>query len=175
LCAQQKLPERDSFETDQPALPPAEHMVLVAWYRDARELAWTAEQGIVAVRLGALPGTWHVQPDFANVRHLLLHSRVGVSAPGLWRLRSPGFKVFTAQELMNIGCPGLAGGEIYALFEVERDPDWVTVAWDRKELIRAIRAFESRVQHRLAGTIHRLTASPRIVPLRDLLYAQSTR
>lgn len=39
--------------------------------------------------------------------------------------------------------PGLAGGEIYALFEVEPDPNWMAVEWDRKNLIRAIRDLKA--------------------------------
>jgi hypothetical protein len=113
-----------------------------------------------------------VQPEFAEARHLLLHSRGGVSAPGLWKLRTPGYKVFTDSELKSRGYPGLAGGEIYALFEVEPDPNWMTVEWDRKNLIRAIRDFESRIRHKLVKNIGRRSAYPRILSLQDLLKAR---
>lgn len=167
-----KLPELDIYGADYRALPPAEHMVLVAWYRDAKQLAWTKSKGMAIVRLGKRPGAWHVQPEFSEARHLLLHSRGGVSPPGLWRLRTPGYKVFTDTELKDSGYPGLAGGEIYALFEVEQDQNWVAVEWHRKELIRAIRDFESRIRDKLVKNIGRRSAFPRIVPLRDLLKAR---
>jgi hypothetical protein len=113
-----------------------------------------------------------VQPEFAEARHLLLHSRGGASPPGLWKLRSPGYKVFTDTELKSTGYPSLAGGEIYALFEVEPDLDWAAVEWHRKKLIRAIRDFESRIRHKLVKNIGRRSAFPRILPLCDLLKAQ---
>lgn len=167
-----KLPEKDIYGQKYRALPPAEHMVLVGWYRDAKQLAWTKSKGKAIVRLGKRPGAWHVQPEFAEARHLLLHSRGGVSPPGLWRLRSPGYRVFTDSELRSTGYPGLAGGEIYALFEVEPDTEWAAVEWDRKKLIRAIRDFESRIRHKLVKNIGRRSAFPRIVPIRDLLKAR---
>ena len=167
-----RLTETDIYGAAYRALPPAEHMVLVAWYRDAKQLEWTKSKRIAIVRLGKRPGAWHVQPEFAEARHLLLHSRGGVSPPGLWRLRSPGYKVFTNAELKGTGYPGLAGGEIYALFEVEPDPDWVAVEWHRKKLIRAIRDFESRIRYKLVKNIGRRSAFPRILPLRDLLKAR---
>ena len=167
-----RLPEQDIYGTGHPALPPAEHMVLVAWYRDQAQLDWTRASGKAIVRLGRRPGAWHVQPEFAEARHLLLHSRGGVSPPGLWKLRSPGYRVFTDTELKATGYPGLAGGEIYALFEVEPDQDWTVVNWHRKRLIRAIRDFESRIRHRLVVNIGRRSAFPRILPLKDLLRAK---
>lgn len=167
-----RLKETDIYGVAYRALPPAEHMVLVGWYRDAKQLEWTKSKSIAIVRLGKRPGAWHVQPEFAEARHLLLHSRGGVSPPGLWRLRSPGYKVFTAAELKSTGYPGLASGEIYALFEVEPDTDWATVEWHRRKLIRAIRDFESRIRHKLVKNIGRRSAFPRIVPLRDLLNAR---
>lgn len=167
-----RLMESDIYGASYRALPPAEHMVLVAWYRDAKQLEWTNSKRVAIVRLGKRPGAWHVQPEFAEARHLLLHSRGGVSPPGLWRLRSPGYKVFTDAELKNTGYPGLAGGEIYALFEVEPDPDWAAVEWHRKRLIRAIRDFESRIRYKLVKNIGRRSSFPRILPLRDLLKAR---
>ncbi len=167
-----KLSEEDIYGADFRALPPAEHMVLVAWYRDAKQLAWTKSKGIAIVRLGKRSGAWRVQPEFAEARHLLLHSREGVSPLGLWRLRSPGYKVFTDTELRTTGYPGFVGGEIYALFEVAPDVDWASVEWDRKKLIRAIRDFESRMRSKLVKNIGRRSAFPRILPMRDLLKAR---
>ena len=167
-----ELPEADIYGPDYRALPPAEHMVLVAWYLDAKQLAWTKSKGIAIVRLGKRPGAWHIQPEFSEARHLLLHSRGGVSPPGLWRLRSPGYKVFTNTDLRKTGYPGTAGGEIYAYFEVEPDSEWANVEWDSKKLIRAIRDFESRIRRKLVKNIGRRSAFPRIVPMRDLLKAR---
>jgi predicted component of viral defense system (DUF524 family) len=168
-----ELPEKDIYGGDSRAVPPAEHMVLVAWYRNAAQLQWTIQERIAIVRLGRRPGAWHIQPEFAQARHILLHSGKGVSAPGLWRLRSPGYRVFTDAELKNTGYPGLAAGEIYALCEVEADVEWQSVNWDPKNLIRAIRDFESTIKHRLVKNVGRKSAYPRILPLRELLKARA--
>ncbi len=63
-------------------------------------------------------------------------------------------------------------GEIYALFEVEPDPEWADVEWHPIRLIRSIRDFESRIRHKLVKNIGRRSAYPRIIPLRDLLKAR---
>lgn len=167
-----RLQETDIYGADYRALPPAEHMVLVAWYKDDKQLAWTRAKGLAVVRLGKRQGSWKVQPEFSEARHLLLHSRGGKSAPGLWKLRSAGYKVFTDTELKSTGYPGLAGGQIYAVFEVESDPNWNLVEWNRKGLICAIRNFESRIRHKLVQNIGRRSAYPRILPLKDLLKAR---
>jgi hypothetical protein len=164
--------ETDIYGEGHRALPPAEHMVLVAWYRDQKQLEWTKKDGVAIVRLGRREGAWHVQPEFSTARHMLLHSRGGVSPPGLWRLRTPGYKVYTDTELKKKGYPGLPGGEIYALFEVEPDPTWENVKWDTKGLIRVIREFESRIKHRIVKNIGRRSAYPRILPIKDLLRAR---
>jgi predicted component of viral defense system (DUF524 family) len=164
--------ETDIYGEGHRALPPAEHMVLVAWYRDQKQLEWTKKDGVAIVRLGKREGAWHVQPEFSTARHMLLHSRGGVSPPGLWRLRTPGYKVYTDTELKKKGYPGLPGGEIYALFEVEPDPTWENVKWDTKGLIRVIRDFESRIKHRIVKNIGRRSAYPRILPIKDLLRAR---
>jgi predicted component of viral defense system (DUF524 family) len=168
-----RLPEADIYGQGFPALPPAEHYVLVAWYRDQAQLEWTKVQSKAILRLGKRPGAWHIQPEFAQARHLLLHTRSGAAAPGLWRLVTPGYRVFTGPELGATGYPGLASGEIYALFEVAPDPEWAGVVWQPRKLLRAIRDFESSIQHKLVRNLGRKSAFPRILPLRDLLKAKA--
>ncbi|CAG0983874.1 hypothetical protein ANRL4_02043 [Anaerolineae bacterium] len=166
------LPEVDIYGSEYRALPPAEHMVLVAWYRDAKQLEWTKSKGIAIVRLGQRRGSWRVQPEFANARHLLLHTMNGIAPPGLWRLRTPGYMVYTSEEIKGQGYPGPASGEIYASFDVEEDPAWSATSWDPDSLIKAISGFEERVRHRVIKNIGRDSALPRIIPLRDLLEAR---
>jgi len=70
------------------------------------------------------------------------------------------------------GLPRLGRRRDHALFEVEPDPNWLTVEWDRKNLIRAIRDFESRIRYKLVKNIGRRSAYPRILSLQDLLKAR---
>lgn len=165
------LAERDEVSDTTRALPPSEHHVVVAWFNSPEQLAWTLEQGIVNVRLGDRPGTWHIPPEMASARHVLLRTHSGRVAEGLFRLKKPGFKVYSASDLKAKKYPGAAGGEIYAGFEVEPDPAYVGRKWDEAEVTEQIKAFESRRSYRQVNTLHRRSPDPRVLSLQELLKA----
>ena len=165
------LAERDVMSDSTRALPPSEHHVVVAWYNSPEQLAWTLEKGIVNVRLGDRPGTWHIPPEMASARHILLRTHGGKVEDGLFRLRKPGYKVFTAKDLTATGYPGAAAGEIYAVFEVERDPAYAGRKWHEAEVTNQIKAFESRRAYRQVSTLHRRSPDPRVLSLQELLRA----
>lgn len=165
------LGERDVLGGDYRALPPAEHHVVVAWYETPEQLAWTLREGIANVRLGDRPGSWHVPPEISSARHLLLRTHRGVVAPGLFRLRAPGYRVFTAGDLRRSGYPGTAGGEIYAVFEVNEDPAYADREWNGTVLMNVLEKFESRMHHRTAVSLGRTSPYPRVLSLRELLKA----
>jgi hypothetical protein len=167
-----ELPESDTFGTDYRALPPAEHFIVVAWFDSPEQLEWTREKGIANVRLGKRAGTWHVPPEIASARHLLLRTHGSEVAPGLWRLINPGYKVFTDADLLKSRYPGTAGGEIYAVFEVVEDDRWKEREWDGDKLMTIIKAYESSLRHRLIHSLGRTSPYPRVLPLRELLKAR---
>ena len=136
------------YSKNDRALPPAEHHVVVAWYETEEQLAWTKRTGIANVRLGRRRGTWHIPPEVASARHLLLRTHRDVVVPGLWRLKVPGYKVFTADDLLQTGYPGAASGQIYAVFEVEEDPDWQNCDWDGRRLMDLLEEHEAKRKHR---------------------------
>lgn len=165
------LNELDEFSLTRRALPPSEHHVVVAWYDSAEQLKWTEKTGKVLVRLGDRPGTWHVPPEFASARHVLLHTRNNVR-PGLMRLRNgyPGYKIFSAQDVLDLGYPGAAKGEIYAIFEVEEDTGFFGREWDAAKLWTAQKTFDLRTIYRPAPHDRR-SPDTRILSLRELLTA----
>lgn len=165
------LAERDEMSDTTRALPPSEHHVVVAWYNTPEQLAWTLEKGIANVRLGDRPGTWHIPPEMASARHVLLRTHGGKVAPGLFRLTKPGYKVYSANDLTAKGYPGAAGGEIYAVFEVEPDVAYAGRKWDEAEVTAQIKAFESRRSYRQVNTLHRRSPDPRVLSLQELLRA----
>jgi predicted component of viral defense system (DUF524 family) len=165
------LAERDELSDTTRALPPFEHHVVVAWYNSHEQLAWTQSTGLVNVRLGDRPGSWHIPPEMASARHVLLRTHGGKLADGLLRLTKPGYKVFTAGDLVAKGYPGTAGGEIYAVFEVEQDPAYAGRRWDETEVTRQIKMFESRRTYRKVVTLHRRSPDPRVLSLQELLNA----
>lgn len=165
------LAEHDVLGSDNRALPPAEHHVVVAWYETPAQLDWTLRKGLANVRLGDRPGSWHVPPEISSARHLLLRTHRGVVAPGLFRLRAPGYRVFTAGDLRKSGYPGTAGGEIYAVFEVSEDPAYAGLEWNRAILMRVINEFEARIKHKSPASLGRNSPYPRVLNLRELLKA----
>jgi predicted component of viral defense system (DUF524 family) len=180
-----RLPEVDVYGNDYRAPPPAEHMVLVAWYRNEpqRQLA-EAEDGFAFVRLGRRSGALHVHPNIARVRHLLLRTEGGGVAPGLLQLREPGLRVYTRSQLRvelrtRVGTRGVAAWEastaaddeehIYAVFKTCLDPTYASQRWDGTTLMDLIEAFESEARNRPIVNLGRTSSYPRIISLRELL------
>ena len=167
------LPERDEMSDTTRALPPSEHHVVVAWFKDDAQLEWTIKTGFAVVRLGDRRGTWHVPPEFASARHVLLHTHKSQVAEGLLALkeRKPGYKVFTAEDLKAKGYPGSASGDIYAIFEVAPDPVFDGKQWDGRKLQEVMTDFESRRKYREVKALGSLSALPRVLSLQELLKA----
>ena len=167
------LAERDEMSDTTRALPPSEHHVVVAWFEDDAQLTWTMKTGFAVVRLGDRRGTWHVPPEFASARHVLLHTHKSQVAEGLLALkeRKPGYKVFTAEDLKAKGYPGSASGDIYAIFEVAPDPVFDGQKWDGRKLQEVMTAFESRRKYREVKALGSLSALPRVLSLQELLKA----
>ena len=165
------LGERDELSDTMRALPPSEHHVVVAWYQDGAQLEWTMKVGFAVVRLGNRRGTWHVPPEFASARHVLLHTHKSQVADGLLALKEqkPGYKVFTADDLKAKGFPGSARGEIYAIFEVTPDPVFNGQKWDGRKLQEVMTQFEARRNYRKMKALKSLSALPRVLSLRELL------
>lgn len=183
-----QLPESDIYGNDFRALPPAEAMVLVAWYEDPVQLELAQQEiGFVYVRLGRRSGSFHVHPNLAKTRYVLLHTHNTTIAEGLLRLREPGFRVYTRTELRdelnNRGIKfGMASWQataardddeyIYALFKTAPDEQFSGQQWNSEEVIHQIEAFETDVRNKLVVNVGRTSAYPRILPLRDLLKAR---
>ncbi len=180
-----KLPETDIYGGDYRALPPAEHMVLVAWYRNEAQKQLAEEgNGFTYVRLGRRSGALHVHPNLARVRNVALRTENLIVASGLLLLREPGFRVYTRSQLrlelrQHAGARGIAAWEastradddeyIYALFRTRRDPDYGAQAWDGSKIMEFIEVFETDARNRLVTNLGRTSPYPRIMPLRDIL------
>jgi len=107
----------------------------------------------------------------ASARHVLLRTHGGRVADGLFRLTKPGYKVYTANDLMTKDYPGTAGGEIYAVFEIEPDVVYAGRKWDEAEVTKQIKMFESRRSYRQVKSLHRRSPDPRVLSLKELLKA----
>lgn len=182
------LPESDIYGSEFRALPPAEEMVLVAWYGNDAQLDLARDDdGYYYVRLGSRRGALHVHPNLAMVRSVILHANATVFATGMLKLREPGFRVYTKSELRTVlerhakgrGVASWQAGagadddeQIYALFKTAENPDTSSQQWDSRVLMDEIKRFESDARNRLIENVGRLSAYPRILPLRDVLKAR---
>ena len=180
-----RLQEADIYGAEYRALPPAEHMVLTAWFENdaQRELA-QAENGFAYVRLGRRSGSLHVHPNLSKARHVLLRTHGPSVASGLLLLREPGFRVFTRNQLRSElaahakgagvaawqATAGLDDDEtIYALFKTEPDAAFAGENWNADDLMKRIEEFESDVRQKPVENVRRTSPYPRILPLQDLL------
>lgn len=163
------LPEFDVFGKAYRALPPAEHMIMVAWGYEENQLAWMRDNQVGVARLGTYGGEWRVHSDLSKVRHLLLRKCVGAPSTGLLRLTTPGFRILNDVDLAALGYPLPATDEFYAIFDVAEMPDWAEITWSDKKILRAIRVFERENQIRLGMSMSSQRRSPQIVSLLGLL------
>ncbi len=162
--------EKDIVSETSRALPPAEHHVVVAWHKTPAHRAWFLKKHLAVVRLGQRRGSFRVPPELANVRHVVFRADANFVEPGLFRLKEPGYKVFTSEELMKNGYPG-PKGDVYAVFEVEEDPAFSGQDWDGAKLQEVLKDFESRRRYRNVSSLGRGSAIPRVLSLRELLKA----
>ncbi len=185
-----RLQETDMYGADYRALPPAEHMVLAAWFENdaQRELA-QAEDGFAYVRLGRRRGALHVHPNLSKARHVLLRTHGLLVVPGLLLLREPGFRVFTRAQLRSeLSAHAKGAGvsawqahvgrdddeHIYALFRTKADQAFAGQEWNADEVMTRIEEFESDARQKPIENVGRTSPYPRVLPLRDLLKARLT-
>lgn len=182
------LPESDIYGSEFRALPPAEEMVLIAWYENAAQLALARdENGFVYVRLGRRQGALHVHPNLAGVRRIIMRTHGGDVASGMLCLRESGFRILTRSQLrielkQHAKGQGVAAWEafagqddeehIYALFKTAADPASESQGWRGEALLDEIERFESDARNRLVANVGRTSPYPRILPLRDVLKAR---
>lgn len=183
-----QLSESDVYGDEFRALPPAEAMVLLAWYNNEAQRALAEhENGFVYVRLGRRQGALHVHPNYALVRYVLLRSFSGAVAPGLLTVREAGYRVYTRRELRAelLKYPQGKGvakwveqeaaddeENIYALFKTRPDIIFGQQPWDGDKVMALIEEFETNARNKLVENVRRSSPYPRTLPLRDVLKAK---
>lgn len=193
------LPETDFLADGFRAPPPADEMVLVAWYNnDAQcELAMSAT-GFYYARLGAREGALRIHPNLSRVRRILLHSKGehgGEALPGFLLLREQGFEIHTRRQLREKLLKEPNGSKvskwvlepetkeseeyIYACFQTKSDSTFVHQRWDGAKLAECIKRFERDRRNLLkeaeseAFDPKKDFPIPRILSLKDVLDARA--
>jgi predicted component of viral defense system (DUF524 family) len=163
-----RLPERDSMGESSIALPPAEHLVLVAMRCDSSQLAWTLGTCLAVVRLGEIGGDWRMRPEWSGLRHIVLRANGAPDARGLWRIAKPGYRIMSGADLAAIGCPATFTADLHAVFDVDPMLDFPSEVWSLKVLLRAIRACETSRRRMLSDPLGRKSQFPRLASLAGL-------
>lgn len=161
------LPEREMSDGSI-ALPPAEHLVLVAMRCCSSQLAWTGKTCLAVVRLGKVGGDWRMQPEWSGLRHIVLRANGVPYATGLWRIAKSGYRIMSGADLKAIGCPATSTADLYAVFDVESKLDFPEAVWSLKALLRAIRACETSRRRVLSDPLERKSLFPRLASLAGL-------
>jgi predicted component of viral defense system (DUF524 family) len=183
-----KLPEADPYAPALRAPPPAEQMVLAAWYQNEAQLELAKRsEGLVFVRLGRRRGALHVHPNLSKTMYVLMRTSGPSAASGLLALREPGFRIFTRSQLRDeLAALKLSGDVapwqpietpddedyIYALFRTKQDPVFNGQTWDDDKVMLLIEQFESDLRNKLVVNVGRASPYPRLLPLQDLLKAR---
>ncbi|WP_395088988.1 nuclease domain-containing protein [Armatimonas sp.] len=185
-----RLQESDNlYGNDYRALPPAEELILAAWYENSEQLSLAqSDDGFLYVRLGDRRGALEIHPNLAQVRRAILRTHGSVVAPGMFLLREAGFQVHTRTSLrtkLNQKAPAHTiatwqaspqtsdDENIYALFQVRPDPDSDGISWDGDKLMTLIEAFEADRRNKPITNIGRRSPDPRLLSLEKLLKAQA--
>lgn len=161
------LPERDHFNEKRPALPPAEHRVLVVWSKDDQELDAWIENDIAYVRLGKRQGSLAINEELFGVRHLLIRRNDEVKTE-LKRFTKDGFNIWSGHDINAKFSLNKAVDNIYAVFHVEDDLNFKDVIWDEENIWQKIKAKRESIH--IGKTLNpRRSADPVVLTLRELV------
>jgi predicted component of viral defense system (DUF524 family) len=171
------LRDAPELDADNLRLPPAPEMVvIVGWVRGWRHLRWVVRHDRIVLRLTSKRGALPLIKSLAAASHILLHGPGGHVVRGLWRISADPGTVRTRAVLERTGWPrDRAGGrkpdDLFAVFNVARDPAFKKLRWDGVGLNRALVRFLNRQRPTYKAQLTRLTrdfAKPFLVSVADL-------
>ena len=136
------MPEKER-EGELRAPPPAEVSVLVGWYMDEEHLEWIRSSGKYNAPMGSRRGSLRLSRAMAGARYLLLHGPHKQTVEGLLPITSEGPRLYSRQELVQLGYPGAARSEFYLVYDVKKDPAFARYRWDVSALLRGREGPES--------------------------------
>jgi predicted component of viral defense system (DUF524 family) len=168
------LPERDWLSGGTTALPPADHLILIAMRCESSELAWMATNKLGIVRIGRLDGPLQIQSEWSGLRHLIFRQVGDSAAAGLRRISRPGYRVLSGAELAGKGYPAKSTSDAFAVFDVEEKIDMPSAIWPIRQLLQAERACEATKQKLIADVKERRSLKPRLATLAGLARVLAT-
>jgi len=169
------LQDAPELDADRLRLPPAPDItVLAGWFDSPAAKRWMLDHRKVVLRLGNRRGTLPLIKSLATASHILLHGRAYDAVPGLFRISQSAGEVWTRAEVESAGFPPDATkpqDDIFAVFGVQPDPAFASLAWDARRLEAALFSYASRQRPAYRNQLnefHRDRAKPQLVSLADL-------
>jgi hypothetical protein len=102
-------------------LIPWETFVLVGYYKTKQQLDWILESKKYNFRTGLGKGSLTLGVKEVNAQFLLLHGPGETKTNKIYKLKALGPKIFSKQDLINKKYPTDPTGDIYLIFEIEKD------------------------------------------------------
>jgi predicted component of viral defense system (DUF524 family) len=137
-----ELPEKCEDGTTR-LVPPDESYVLVGWYKDDAHLRWILQTGRYNAPAGDRRGSLRLSRAVSGAHYLLLHGPQRKAVDGLLAITSDGPRVFSADQLKQLGYPLSTESEFYLLYDVKPHPGFSRYQWNVDALLSGREGPES--------------------------------
>lgn len=117
-------------------LIPDEVFVVIGYYTNDEHLSWIQENNLYNVRYDTGRGGVELNKKTVSASYLLLRGPGGHQTGRIFKLKSDGPKIFTSDELIEIGYPRKKRDYSYLVYEIksEASEDFKKRKWDVKKL-----------------------------------------
>jgi len=100
------------------ALIPDDTIVLIGYCKSKEHYKWIKEKKLYNFRMGSGNGSLILDKDTIDSKYLLLHSKADDSSGEIWKIKGPGPKVYSKEDLIKKGYPS-PKKDNYLVIEVE--------------------------------------------------------
>lgn len=133
-----RLPEPANENRD---FLPDETTVIVAYYKNKEHLEWILKNHLYNLRAGSSKGSVVVSKELVSARYLLLYHDNDIQP--LYRLLKEGPKIYTSQELIDMGYPNMnAESKIYLVYKLNSrtpvDKEFKKAKWNSQEVMKLV-------------------------------------
>jgi len=126
------LPEPYNSNRD---LIPDDTFVLVGLYDSLDQYNWIKKKKLYNIKIGTGSDSRILDKDIVSAKYLLLYTTGDSDSDDLWRIVSPGPRVFSRNDLVRKGYPSpLNGNYLIIQIEAANDPEFIGAKWNFKEL-----------------------------------------
>jgi hypothetical protein len=117
------------------ATPPADVSVIVGYCKSARQYEWIQKNGLYNVRMDSDRGSLVFDKEVAGASYILIHLPGSLETDDIWRITSPGPRVWSKKEMEKKGYPA-PSSENYLVYQVQKldRNEFGGAVWNLREL-----------------------------------------